>query len=169
MIRFSDVIDKINDWIGNIVSYVLIITVAACVIEVVARYVFNSPTTWSFEVEMFSCGILYVLVGAFVLLHKNHVSVDLLYLRLGKKAKNIINLVLVFPLTLIMAGGLAYIGFEYASTSIALRETSYTAWAPPIWPVKLMLPVGSLLLGLQAIANFLRDLNDLKKLGGGSV
>ncbi len=169
MLRFSDVIDKINDLIGKIVSYVLIITVAACVIEVAARYIFNSPTTWSFEVEMFSCGILYVLVGAYVLLHKNHVSVDMIYLKLGKRAKTIINLVIVFPLILIMSGGLAYIGFEYAVTSIALRETSYTAWAPPIWPVKLMLPVGSVLLGLQAISNFIRDLNDLKKLGGGPV
>lgn len=164
MLRISDIIDRINEWIGRIISYVLIITVSACMIEVLMRYVFNSPTKWSYEVEIFTCGTLYVLVGAYTLLHKKHVSVDLLYLKFSEKTKLIINLVIFFPLILIMAGGLAYIGFEYAFTSIAIRETSYTSWAPPIWPVKLMLPIGGVLLALQAIANFLRDLN---KLGGG--
>ncbi len=162
MLRFVEFIDKTSDLIGKAASYLLLITVAACMIEVVLRYIFNSPTKWSYEVEAFSCGIIYLLVGAHVLLHRGHVSVDILYQRLSERKKILINIVVVFPLIIIMAAGLTYIGFDYFWTSLAIRETSYSSWSPPIWPIKLMIPVGGVLMMLQAVANLLRDLHKLR-------
>ena len=37
-------------------------------------------------------------------------------------------------------------------------ETSYSAWNPPIWPIKAMIPLGTLLLLLQGIAKLLQDI-----------
>jgi TRAP-type mannitol/chloroaromatic compound transport system permease small subunit len=155
------VIEGVSEWTGRIVSYILLITVAATVIEVVARYFFNAPTMWSYEVEMFTCGALYVLVGAYCLLHKTHVNVDIISQQFSRKTKKILNLVVTFPLILIIAGALTYMGAEYAWTSIQMGERSYTSWSPIIWPVKITLPIGSLLLMFQAIADFLRELHDL--------
>lgn len=139
-------------------SYLLLITIAAATIEVVARYVFGSPTTWAFEVETFTCGILYVLVGAYVQKHRSHVCVDLVYERLSKRTQRLLRLWVHFPLAMVFAVALTYMGATYAWTSIQLWERSYTAWAPLIWPVKLMLPVGSLFLVVQLLSDFLRDL-----------
>ncbi|MFZ3046430.1 MAG: TRAP transporter small permease subunit, partial [Desulfatirhabdiaceae bacterium] len=63
-----------------------------------------------------------------------------------------------FPLILIFSVALTYMGTEYAWTSIQMGERSYSSWAPLVWPVKMMLPIGSFLLVLQAISDFLRDL-----------
>lgn len=162
MSSILDFIEKIIDLTGRIVSYLLIITVLATVIEVIARYGFNSPTIWAYEVEMFTCAILYALIGAYVLLHKGHVSVDLFYRRLSDREKIIINLVVFYPLILIMAGGLIYMGAGYAWASIIIGEKSYSSWGPPIWPVKLMLPIGSALIFLQATVDFIRNLSKLR-------
>ncbi|MBN2539350.1 MAG: TRAP transporter small permease subunit [Deltaproteobacteria bacterium] len=155
------VIDGVSEWTGKIVSFILLITVAATVIEVVARYIFNSPTVWSYEVEMFTCGALYVLVGAYCLRHRSHVNVDIVSQRFSPKTQKILNLVVVFPLILILAGALTYMGVEYAWTSIQMGERSYTSWSPILWPVKITLPIGSALLIFQAIADFLREFHDL--------
>jgi len=151
-------IGGISEWTGKITSYLMLITVAATVIEVVARYFFNAPTDWSYEVETFTCGAVYVLVGAYCSLHKSHVKVDVLSQRFSWRTSRIISLVVTFPLILILVGTLSYIGVEFAWTSILMNERSYTSWAPILWPLKITLPIGCMLLVLQAFADFLAEL-----------
>ena len=160
--RLADKIDSINNWIGKTISVIILVTVAATVIEVIARYLFNSPTSWAYEVEMFTCGIVYVFVGAYVLLHNGHVGVDMIYNRLNLKWQLWINLIVVYPLILIMTLVLVYIGWDFAWTSFVTAERSYTSWAPLLWPVKISLPIGSALMVLQVISKILRDVNKLK-------
>jgi TRAP-type mannitol/chloroaromatic compound transport system permease small subunit len=150
------VIDSVSEWTGKISSYLLLITVAATVIEVVTRYFFNSPTDWSYEVETFTCGAVYVLVGAYCSLHKTHVCVDVLSQRFSRRTNRIIGMVVTFPLILILVGTLTYIGVNFAWTSVLMNERSYTSWAPILWPLKITLPIGSALLLFQATADFLR-------------
>ncbi|MBW2636565.1 MAG: TRAP transporter small permease subunit [Deltaproteobacteria bacterium] len=155
------VIESVSEWTGRIISYILLITVAATVIEVVARYIFNAPTQWSYEVEMFTCGAVYVIVGAYCLLHGTHVKVDIVSQWFSRKTQRRLNLFVTFPLILIIAGALAYMGAEYAWTSIQMGERSYTSWSPILWPVKITLPIGAVLLIFQAIADFLKELHEL--------
>jgi len=56
----------------------------------------------------------------------------------------------IFTLTLL------WFGIEMAWNSISDWETSYSAWNPPIWPVKLAIPVGTALLVLQGWPSFCR-------------
>lgn len=158
LIAVTAAIDALSDRVGKGVSYLLLITMAATAIEVVARYGFGNPTSWAFEIETFTCGILYVLVGAYVQRHRAHVGVDLVYQLLSRRAQRLLRLGVNFPLGLVFAAALTYMGATTAWTSVQLLERTYTAWAPPVWPVKLMLPVGGLLLVLQLISDFLRDL-----------
>jgi TRAP-type mannitol/chloroaromatic compound transport system permease small subunit len=154
--RTLAVVDAINDRVGRAVSYLVLATMGACVIEVVARYVFNRPTIWAYEFEQLTCAVLYILVGGFVLYHDGHVRIEVLYAKFGHKLQAFIDVVLCYPLLLLMAGGFTYVGVIFAWESIVIWEHSYTSWGPPLWPVKLMLPLGSLLLTFQVAANYLR-------------
>jgi TRAP-type mannitol/chloroaromatic compound transport system permease small subunit len=42
-----------------------------------------------------------------------------------------------------------------------MREVSFTEWGIQYWPVKLMIPIGAILLILQAIARLIRDIHTL--------
>lgn len=161
-VRLAEKIDGINAWIGKMVSVIILVTMTATVIEVVARYIFNSPTTWAYELEMFTCGILYVFVGAYVLRINGHIGVDMIYNRLSPKWQLRLNLFVGYPLILVMTLVLVYIGWDFAWTSFVKAERSYTSWAPLLWPVKISLPIGSALMVLQVFSNIVRDVIKLK-------
>jgi TRAP-type mannitol/chloroaromatic compound transport system permease small subunit len=50
-------------------------------------------------------------------------------------------------------------GGQFALDSVAYRETLSSAWAPPIYPVKIIIPVAAAMLLLQGVAKFTRDLH----------
>lgn len=156
--------ERINDWTGKIVRYIVLATMMACVVEVVARYFFDRPTIWAYEFEQLTCAIIYILIGGFVLYHRGHVRVEVIYVKLRPKAQSFVDLFLSYPLMLIMSMGLTYFGALHAIDSMKIWEHTYTSWAPPIWPVKLMIPIGSILLALQVVSDFMRRIASLRKM-----
>jgi TRAP-type mannitol/chloroaromatic compound transport system permease small subunit len=50
-------------------------------------------------------------------------------------------------------------GGQFALDSLAYRETLSSAWAPPIYPVKMIIPIAAAMLIIQGIAKFIRDLH----------
>ncbi len=126
-------------------------------VEVVLRYGFNSPTLWAHETAQFLYGTYCILGGAYVLLHKAHVNMDMVYVRLSTRARAIIDLI-TSPLLFIFLGLMLWYGSVFACKSVAMLEHSQTPWGPPIWPVKLMLPLAAFLFLLQGIVRFVRDI-----------
>jgi TRAP-type mannitol/chloroaromatic compound transport system permease small subunit len=50
-------------------------------------------------------------------------------------------------------------GWKFAWMSVKAKETMPTVWAPPYYTMKMLLPIGALLMLLQGICNFIKDLN----------
>jgi len=82
--------------------------------------------------------------------------VDIFYSRFSTKNKAIIDII-TFALFLLFCGMMLTYGGSLAWESLARFEHSRSAWNPPLYPVKLMIPLGAFLLLLQGIANLLRD------------
>lgn len=154
--RITRIIDSISDWVGRIGSWSVIVLMLLVVFEVISRRLFNSPTIWTFETITMIFGFHFMIVAAYALLHKSIVSVDLLYQRLSPKKQAILDLityaVFFFPFVL----GLFYIGIVYAATSWASREVSSSLFAPPLYPIKTVIPVVFALLALQGISEVLK-------------
>ena len=151
------VIDTISEWSGKLFSFLAILVVAIISYEVIARYVFNAPTIWAHETMVFLCAIWYMIGGAYVLLHRAHVGVDLIYNRLSPRRRAIMDLI-GLSLFFLYCGVMLWTGAEGAWRSIERLETSGTPWNPPIWPIKLAIPVGALLILLAGLAKFIRAL-----------
>ena len=156
MERFLRVIDNLSQWSGKAFSFVLIAVVGTICIEVVMRYGLNSPTIWAQETMQYLSGVTYIFGGAYALYAGAHVKVEVLAERFGPRTRAVFDLI-TFPSFLIFAGALLWFGAEFAWDSILLKESTFSGWAPPIWPIKLTIPVGTLLLFLQGLAKFLRD------------
>jgi len=149
--------DALSIWSGNIVSVINPVVVFFVVYEIFLRFVFNAPTIWANESTVYLSAIGYLMGGAYALYYRAHVSVDMLYLRFSPRTRAILN-VITFFFTLIYLGALVWVGSKYAFESLKIREATGSPWNPPVYPLKIAIPVGSFLLLLQAIANFLRDL-----------
>ena len=125
--------------------------------EVIRRYLLNSPTVWANELTQMLFGAYIVLAGGYIMAQEGHVNVDILYSRLSRKAQAILDIitsVLFFLFSLMMV----YYGSSLAWESLSTFEHSQSAWNPPIYPVKLTIPLGASLLLLQGIAKLIRDI-----------
>ena len=150
------IIDRISGFSGEFVSYWSLIAVLVYYYEVVARYVFNSPTNWAHEGMFLMFGMQYLLSGALTLREDAHVRVDVLYLLLSDRAKAMTSLASSFFFFL-FTGALFFTGIIFAMDSIAVWEVSFTEWAIHFWPVKLTIVLGALMLLMQGVALTIKD------------
>ena len=153
-------IDRINEWTAKATSWLIVIIIAATSYEVIMRYAFQRPTTWSFELNYLVFGAYFMLIGAYTHARKGHVSVDILHGRLSPRGKAIADLI-TFPVFFLFVGVMIYKGFGFARNAWEFKETLSSAWAPPIYPFKTVIPIAAFLLFLQGVAKFLRDLHAL--------
>ncbi len=152
-----DWIDKLNTAIGKLVGYLIWAGIALIVLEVTLRYVFNAPTVWGPGYAQRVFGAYFVLVGGYTLIKDGHVRVDVLLHTRSKRLTALLD-VLNYAVLIIWAGALVYEGWYYFHDSWAFAETDDSALGHPLWPVKLALFVGVLLILLQAVAEIIRGL-----------
>jgi TRAP-type mannitol/chloroaromatic compound transport system permease small subunit len=155
--RVTDVIDGLSTRIGEYVAYWAVIAVFVYYYEVLARYVFNSPTNWVHESMFLMFGMQYMLSGAYAYREDQHVRVDVIYTRFSPRGKAIADIVtsvffFIFILTMV------WTGWRFAADAINNSETSFTEWGVQYWPVKLMIPIGAGLLALQGVSKLIKDI-----------
>lgn len=151
-------VDSINDWVGKFLYPAMLLMSILILWEVLMRYVFNSPTLWVSEATQFLFVICSLLAGGHIERENSHINVDILLSHLSPKRRTLAKLI-AFPFFLLFIGAMVYFGFHFGTESLLKFETSDSAWSPPIYPFKLMVPVGASLLFLQGIANFIREIH----------
>lgn len=118
--------------------------------------VFFLPSLWTVETAQFVMVAYFALGGAFTLKEGDHVRMDLLYGGFTMRGKARTDLftavVLVGFLVMLQIGGISSLIY-----SIQYGEKSFSAWAPLMWPIKVVLNIGIFLTLLQAVALFFKD------------
>ncbi len=153
---FLKFINAVNDRVGNLLSYFLFLFFALLFMEVILRYFFNSPTVWANELAQMFFGAYAILSGGYILRTGGHVNVDILYSRLSQKNKAALD-IFTSLLFFLFCGMLLIYGGSLAWDSLSRFEHSQSAWNPPLYPAKLMIPLAALLLMLQGLAKLIRD------------
>jgi TRAP-type mannitol/chloroaromatic compound transport system permease small subunit len=149
-------IDRLSTWSGKAVAWLCLILVLELVYDTIARYGFNAPTEWSYDISYMLYGTMFMIGAAYTLLLDEHVRIGVLYDRVSARSKAIINivgyLIFFFP------------GTDYALKSWKIMEHSgVSMWSPPIYPFKTVIPVATFLLLLQGIVEFVRSLISFTK------
>lgn len=151
-------IDRMNDMVGNAVSFLTLAIGGIIVYEIAMRYIFNAPTIWVHDMAHYLFGVSFMFGGAYALLHDSHVNMDMVYRTLPDKAKywlGIINglCIIVFALLL------AWLSWGMAVESVKYKEIYMeSAWSPPIYPMKVIFFIGCLLLLFQSISNLFKHI-----------
>lgn len=150
------VIDTINDWIGRVVAFSVLIVLAVILMEVVMRRFFNNSQVWSMDAITMTSGAYVILIAGYGFLKKAYVSVDLLFERLPKIGQHIMHLITYC---------IYFVPFAFLSLSPAYNlfykaylsgERAYSIWQPALWPIRLAFFIGLVLLALQGISEILK-------------
>jgi TRAP-type mannitol/chloroaromatic compound transport system permease small subunit len=150
------IIDGLNEKCG-LIAWLILLMAFIMIFEVVARYVFNSPTRWAWGVGSQLLCVFTVMAGGYVLYHEAHIRSDLFYAKWSVKKKALVNLFTSF-LPLLFCGAAVVASAKLASKSVLLREHSTTILGHPLYPIRIVIVVGAFLFLLQVIAEIMRNL-----------
>ena len=160
--RLFHFVDRMNYWIGRVVSYLVIVMMVTIMYEVIARYFFGSPTLWVTELNIYVlCGYI-LLAGGATLAENGHVRVDVFWSTLSDRKKAFAD-VITSGLLLAFWMALVWKGWEMTYRSFVDGSTSSEAMGWPLFPSQMMVPLGGLLLGLQGLTKLWRDILILRK------
>ncbi len=165
--RWLGYIDKLNQNITSVSRHLILGSMVVILFEVLMRKVFSASQTWSSEMSVFLFGAFFTLGGGYTLLKEGHVRMDVFYIKLSTRGKAIMDIA-TFVLFLAFVGVLIWKGWDIALQAFQLGERSESAWRPLLWPSKILIPIGGLLLLLQGLANLGRNIVTLiEKPGAG--
>src|SRR5437868_9498736 len=91
LIRTVQLIDKFTDRTGVWIAWLNLPLVAAVAYEVIARYVFNRPTLWSFDVTYMLYGTIFMLGAAYALHKGAHIRTDFFYEKWSAQTKGMVD------------------------------------------------------------------------------
>jgi TRAP-type mannitol/chloroaromatic compound transport system permease small subunit len=155
--RVTDAIEWVNVRAGEYVAWWSLIAVFVYYYEVIARFVFNSPTNWVHESMFLMFGMQYMLSGAYAYREDQHVRVDVVYAKFSPRGKAIADIV-TSVFFFIFIGTMLVTGYRFAADAVNVGEHSFTEWGIQYWPIKLTIPIGAALLLLQGVSKLIKDI-----------
>ena len=153
-------VDAVNQKVGLVAMYMIFVMMAILFYSSISKSFFT-PSLWTLEMAQFTMVAYYLLGGGYSLQHDNHVRMDLLYSRWAPRTKAAVDaftvLFMLFYICLLLYGG-------YSSTEYALQydERSYSSWAPRMAPIKIIMVIGIVLMLLQVVATFFKNLAEAR-------
>ena len=162
MRKILALVDGSSTWIGKAVSMLGLFVAVVIVYEILMRTVFMRPTVWAAESTIFACGLIYLLGGAWTLQEDKHVRIDMLYNKLSPRRQALLDCLtyLFFSLYILV---MLYATWIYMAESVRMRESTTSAWDPPIYPMKIAMTASLILLFLQGTARMIRNVYFLMK------
>jgi TRAP-type mannitol/chloroaromatic compound transport system, small permease component len=155
-------IDGLAAAVAKVAMVFLLLLVAATIYEVVARYVFNMPTLWAFDVTYMLNGAIFALGGAYTLRHRGHVRIDVLSARLPPVANTAITVAVYLGLLAPALGFMVYGTATRAYEAFLTGEVeNASAWGPRVWPFFSVLLLGMICLLLQVLLEAARSVGNL--------
>lgn len=155
--RLLRLLDRVSGTSGAVAAWLIVPLIAASCYEVFSRYVLAEPTFWAFEVGYMVMGTHFLIGLAYTLRENEHVRVDILYARLSRKARALVDAFTYVVLLLPLAGWLSFGFWEKVLKAYASQERSgMSAFNPVIWPFRLVMCAAFVLLALQAVAQLIR-------------
>jgi len=135
--------------------------------DVIMRYFFNAPTFWAYEVSWMLYSAHFLLGLAYALREDSHVKVDVVLNMFPDRIKAGVDAFFLLTTLLVLCAAVVGYGIDFAAESWKLREGSMlTMWAPPVYYVKTLIVIAFFALGLQGVAEFIRN---LRLIGGKSL
>ena len=150
-------VDKVSTFVGQAMSWLIVVLTLLISWEVFSRYVLSTPHAWAFDVMLMCYGTMFMMAGAYTLSKNGHVRGDVLYGFFPPRLQAALDLTLYVVFFIPGVVALAYAGYTYAADSWAIQEhSSVTADGPPIYPFKTIIPIAGAFLLMQGVVEIIR-------------
>lgn len=152
VIKITKTIDALSDAFGFIAKWLVLLACLVSAGNATIRYLFNYSSNGWLEIQWYMFGGIVFLGAAQTLRLNEHVRVDLIYSNVSDRARLWIDIVGFTIFLLPVMTYLIYLTMPFFLNSWRLQESSSNAGGLILWPIKLVLPLGFVLLWLQGVA-----------------
>jgi TRAP-type mannitol/chloroaromatic compound transport system permease small subunit len=155
-------IERVTGSIGIMASFAIVPLVLATCYEVFARYLFEAPTIWAYEVGYTLTGSHFLLGLAYTLAVGAHIRIDIFSGRFSPRTRAIIDLA-AYAVILPLLVWLSYALFQHLATGYLRSERSgQSAMNLPVWPFRVVFFTAFTLLALQVLAEVIKSVRALR-------
>ncbi len=156
LLLISKYIDALNEKIGLTISWALLAAVFICSGNALIRYAFNTSSNAWLEIQWYLFSAIFLIASSYTLRRNEHVRIDVIVGKFSKRTQVWIDVFgftfFLLPATLLIL----YFATPFAFESIRNQEVSSNAGGLIVWPAKLLIPLGFLLLTLQGISELIK-------------
>jgi TRAP-type mannitol/chloroaromatic compound transport system permease small subunit len=162
LLRFSRAVDRFNTNVGRIVAWAILIAVIVSAVNAVVRKVFNTSSNSWLELQWVLFGAVFLLCSPWTLLSNEHIRIDIVNNFFPKRVRDWIDvfghLLFLIPVAVL----LVYLGWPYFWLSYLQDEQSTNAGGLPVYPSKLLVPLGFTLLLVQGFSEIIKRIAIIK-------
>ena len=148
--------------LGRIAIWGVLIAVLVSAANATVRYALNASSNAWLEIQWYLFSAIFLLCAGYTLLHNEHVRIDVISSRLSGRTRAWIDVIGTVFFLLPMVVIIGWLAWPFFLDSLVRGETSPNAGGLVRWPVKLLIPVGFLLLGLQGGSELIKQIAYLR-------
>ena len=162
LLVFSRAIDTLNEWVGRIVAWLVLVAVLVSSGNAVMRYGLNWSSNAWLELQWYLFSAVFLLCAGYTLLRNEHIRIDIVTGNLSRRAQAWIDVIggifFLLPVTLLIL----WLSWPMFVESYIRDEVSADPGGLLRWPVKILVPIGFLLLALQGISELIKRIAYLR-------
>jgi len=156
LLRLSALIDALNEQVGRLSYWLILVAVLVSSGNATMRYAFNMSSNAWLEIQWYLFSAVFLFCAGYALLHNQHVRIDVISGRLSKRARAWIDILGTLFFLLPMSIAIMWMSWPVFVQAWELQEMSGSAGGLIVWPARLMLPIGFFLLILQGISELIK-------------
>ncbi|MFC3208773.1 TRAP transporter small permease subunit [Aquamicrobium soli] len=158
LMRLAGAIDRLNAFVGNWVSWLILVSILVSAGNAIIRKAFDMSSNAWLELQWYLYGGAFLLAAAYTLKQNEHIRIDIVYGLFSRRVQHWIDLFghifFLMPFAVLMSVYLV----PYVSRSVRSGEMSTNAGGLIIWPAKALLLAGFLLLALQGVSEIIKKI-----------
>jgi TRAP-type mannitol/chloroaromatic compound transport system permease small subunit len=156
LLSLSRMIDRMNERIGQLFYWLILLMVLISAANAVVRKLFNYSSNGLLEIQWYLFSAVFLLLAGYTLLRNEHVRIDVIAGRLSKRAQTWVDILGTLFFLLPMAILLMWLSWPIFVDTWERNEISTNAGGLIIWPARLLVPIGFALLVLQGISELIK-------------
>ena len=162
LLWLSGVIDRINEKIGAVTNFLVLLAVVISAGNAMSRYAFNLSSNAWLEVQWYMFALIVMYGASYTLRRNEHVRVEIFYLMLSERAQLWLDLICTILFLVPVCLLLAYLSWPFFYQAYAVGEISSNAGGLVRWPIKFVIPAGFVLLALQGVSEVIKRIAALQ-------
>ncbi|WP_189379902.1 TRAP transporter small permease subunit [Gemmobacter nanjingensis] len=158
LLAVSAAIDRINEFIGKSVMWLILVAVIISAANAIVRKAFSTSSNAWLEMQWYLFGAAFLLAAAYTLKQNEHVRIDIVYGLWSRRVQHWIDLLghllFLMPFVLLMVWYLV----PYVQRSVRIGEVSTNSGGLILWPAKALLLAGFVLLAFQGVSEIIKKI-----------